>query len=140
MRDYKFYYLPVAQKDKNGKVFYLPKPIIDVGVNYKGGSPIIIKTLIDSGADHNLLPALIGEILKISVKKGRKQVITGIGGIQIESFFHEGVGIFVEGHKIKTNAYFSYKQQIPLLGQNGFFDKCNKVSFNRKEEEITITI
>jgi len=140
MKDYKFYYLPVAQKGKDGKVFYLPKPLIDVGINYKGGNPIIIKSLIDSGADHNLLPAFIGEILKISIKKGREQIITGIGGIQIESFFHEGVGIFIEGHKIETNAYFSYQQQIPLLGQNGFFDKCNKVSFNRKEEEIIITV
>ena len=80
MKDYKFYYLPVAQKGKDGKVFYLPKPLIDVGINYKGGNPIIIKSLIDSGADHNLLPAFIGEILKISIKKGREQIITGIGG------------------------------------------------------------
>jgi len=140
MRDYKFYYLPVAQKDKNGKVFYMPKPIIDVGINYKRGSPIIIKTLIDSGADHNFLPAFLGEILKIPIRKGRKQIITGIGGIRIESFYHDGIGIFIEGHKIKTDAHFSYNQQIPLLGQNGFFDKCSKIVFNRREEEIIVTV
>lgn len=140
MKDYKFYYLPVGQKDKNGKVFYVPKPIIDIGINFKRSNPISIKCLIDSGADLNLIPANIGEALKISIKKGKKQIITGIGGIQIESYFHEGVGIFIKGHKIETSAYFSYQQQIPLLGQNGFFDKCEKVLFNRKEEEIVITV
>lgn len=140
MRNYKFYYQPVGKSDKNGKIFYVPKPIISVGINFKRNNPVIIHCLLDSGADLNLIPANIGEVLKIPVKKGIKQIITGIGGIQIESFFHEGVGIFIEGHKIETNAYFSYQQQIPLLGQNGFFDKCEGVLFNRKKEEIIITV
>ena len=57
MKDYKFYYFPVGQKDKNGKLFYMPKPIIDIGFNFKKGNPIMIKALLDSGADHNLIPA-----------------------------------------------------------------------------------
>jgi len=134
------YYSPFPQQDKNGKVVYVPKPFINLAVNYKRGEPRVIKALVDSGADFNLFPGYVGDLLKINVKKGSKRNAVGIGGMQIESFFHEGVGIFIEGHKIETNAYFSYQQQIPILGQNGFFDKCNTVTFNRKEEEIIITI
>lgn len=140
MKDYKFYYFPVPQEDQNGKIFYVPKPIIDVAINYSHNKPIVIKSLIDSGADHNLLPAQLGEALGLNIKKGKKQIITGIGGIQIESFLHNKLGIFIEGNKIESFAYFSYQQQIPLLGQNGFFDRCNRVVFDRKKEEIIISI
>lgn len=132
--------MPFPQKDKKGKVIYEPKPFIDLAVNYKRGEPKLIKALVDSGADFNLFPGYIGDFLKINVRKGNKRTAIGIGGMQIESFYHEGIGIFIEGHKIETNAYFSYLQQIPILGQNGFFDKCDKVLFNRKKEEIIITI
>ncbi|OGD88851.1 hypothetical protein A2693_01275 [Candidatus Curtissbacteria bacterium RIFCSPHIGHO2_01_FULL_40_12] len=99
-----------------------------------------VLALVDSGASVNLFPASLGEKLGINIRKGKKHKIAGIGDIQIESFFYEGIGIFIEGHKIETNAYFSYQQQIPLLGQNGFFDKCDKILFNRREEEIIITV
>lgn len=140
MKTYKFYYTPVLQKDKKGNDIYTPKPLINLAINYKKSKPLTIWFLVDSGADFNLLPGYLGDLLKINVKKGKKRLASGIGDIQIESFFHEGIGIFIEGHKIETNAYFSYQQKIPLLGQNGFFDKCEKVLFNRKEEEIIITI
>ena len=140
MKTYKFYYTPVLQRDKKGNDIYAPKPLINLAINYKKNEPLAIWFLVDSGADYNLFPGYLGDLLNINVKKGEKRLASGIGGIQIESFFHEGIGIFVEGHKIETNGYFSYKQQIPLLGQNGFFDKCSKVLFNRREEEIIITI
>lgn len=139
MRTYKFYYTPVPQRDKTGKISYEPKPFITLAINYKKSEPLIARFLLDSGADFNLFPGYLGDLLKINVKKGKKRPAIGIGGIQIESFFHEGIGIFVEGHKLETNAYFSYQQQIPLLGQNGFFDKCDKITFNRREEEIIIS-
>lgn len=139
MVDYKFRYFQAPQ-EQNGKVVYIPVPLIDVVINYKRGQMLNVFSLVDSGASVNLFPASLGEKLGINIRKGEKHKIAGIGDIQIESFFHESLGIFIEGHKIDTNAYFSYQQQIPLLGQNGFFDKCDKVLFNRKKEEITITI
>ncbi|OGD84505.1 hypothetical protein A3B51_02365 [Candidatus Curtissbacteria bacterium RIFCSPLOWO2_01_FULL_41_18] len=140
MKTYKFYYTPLLQRDKKGKNIYVPKPIINLAINFKKSNPLSFWFLIDSGADHNLFPGYLGDLLNINVKKGEKRTVRGIGNIEIESFFHEGIGVFIEGHKIETNAYFSYQQQIPLLGQSGFFDKCDKVLFNRKKEEITISI
>ena len=139
MTDYKFRYFKAPQ-EKNGKIVYTPIPLLDILVNYKRGSMLNILALVDSGSGVNLFPASIGEKLGINIRKGKKHKIAGIGDVIIETFIHEGIGIFVEGHKIETNAHFSYQQQIPLLGQNGFFDKCDKVFFNRKEEEIIITI
>jgi len=139
MTDYKFRYFQ-SPREQNGKVVYVPIPLIDIVINYKRGQMLNLLALVDSGASVNLFPASLGEKLGINIRKGKKHKIAGIGDIQIESFFHEGVGIFVEGHKIETNAFFSYQQQIPLLGQNGFFDKCDKISFKRKEEEIIITV
>lgn len=139
MSDYKFRYFQAPQEQK-GKIIYISIPLIDLVINYKRGQMMNVLALVDSGASVNLFPASLGEKLGINIRKGKEYKIAGIGDAQIESFSHEGIGIFVEGHKIETNAYFSYQQQIPLLGQNGFFDKCNLVSFDRKEEEIIITI
>jgi len=139
MADYKFRYFQ-APREQNGKVVYVSIPLIDIVINYKRGQMLNVLALVDSGASVNLFPASLGEKLGINIRKRKKQKIAGIGDIQIESFFHEGVGIFIEGNKLETNAYFSYQQQIPLLGQNGFFDKCSKVLFKRREEEIIITI
>lgn len=99
-----------------------------------------IMALVDSGSEYNLFPASIGEKLGINIRKGKKQKIAGIGNILIETFLHRGIGIFIEGHKIESFAYFSYDQKIPLLGQNGFFDKCTEVKFNRRKEEIFISL
>lgn len=140
MKTFKFYYTPVPKKDRKGNIGYVPRPIIDLAINYKKNKPVAFQFLLDSGADFNLFPGYLGEMLKINVNKGKKQLARGIGGVQIETLFHDGIGIFIEGYKIETNSYFSYQQQIPLLGQNGFFDKCDKVLFNRKKEEIIITI
>ncbi|MBI2327199.1 hypothetical protein HYU92_02665 [Candidatus Curtissbacteria bacterium] len=139
MSAHKFRYFQ-APRQQNEKVIYVPIPLIDVVINYKRGQMFNVLALVDSGASVNLFPASLGEKLGINIPKGKKHKIAGIGDIQIDSFLHEGIGIFIEGHKIETNAYFSYQQQIPLLGQNGFFDKCHKVLFNRKEEEIIISI
>lgn len=139
MTDYKFRYFQAPRK-QNGKVAYVPIPLIDIVINYKRGQMLTVLALVDSGASVNLFPASLGEKLGINIRKGKKHKIAGIGDIQIESFFHHGVAIFIEGYKIESYAYFSYQQQIPLLGQNGFFDKCKKVLFNRQEEELIITI
>lgn len=139
MADYKFRYFQ-SPREQNGKIVYVPIPLIDIVINYKRGQMLNILALVDSGASVNLFPASLGEKLGMNIRKGKKHQIAGIGEIQIESFYHEGLGIFVEGHKIETSAYYSYEQRIPLLGQNGFFDKCDKVLFNRQEEEIIITI
>lgn len=139
MADYRFRYFQAPQ-EKNGKVLHVPIPLIDIVINYKKGHMLNVLSLVDSGASVNLFPASLGEKLGINIRRGKKHKIAGIGDIRIESFFHEGVGIFIEGHKMETNAYFSYQQQIPLLGQNGFFDKCDKILFNRRAEEIMISV
>lgn len=139
MTTHKFRYFQAARQ-QNGKLIYAPVPLIDIVINYKRGQMLSVLALVDSGASVNLFPASLGEKLNINIKKGKNHKIAGIGNIQIETYLHRDIGIFVEGHKIVTNVYFSYQQQIPLLGQDGFFDKFKQISFNRREEEIIITV
>jgi len=132
--------LPVV--DETGKITgSVARPIIDFLLNYKHGKIIgPFRALLDSGSDYNLFPAEIADILGIRVVKGALRVTEGIGGKIVKTYRHSGIKMFVEGHSFETSIDFSKEVSVPLLGQQGFFDKINNVSFYRKEEEIIITI
>lgn len=98
-----------------------------------------LKALIDSGADNNLFPSIIASTLGINLKRGKKFSMFGISGKEIFVFRHYGIGIFVNGAKIETFVDFSYDyNDIPILGQQGFFDKVKSIKFVRPKEEFLI--
>lgn len=97
-----------------------------------------INALIDSGADFNLLPGDLGRAMGINLEKGEPTFIVGIGAKRIKAYRHKRIGIFVEGKKLETYADFSEEHDIPILGQNGFFDFFKAITFKRKSEEILL--
>jgi hypothetical protein len=139
MSKLKFYYQVFPFVEKGQTVGELARPIVQLLINYKRGKVFgPLKALLDSGADYNLFPAEIGEILGIKVKKGKVFETEGIGGKRITTYRHFGIKMFVEGYSFESFVDFTYENSMPLLGQQGFFDKFKVISLSRTKEEIVL--
>lgn len=128
--------------DSSGKkIGEVARPIVDIVLNYKHGKMFgPMGALIDSGADYNLFPAEIAPVLGINLKKGVEKINEGIGGKRVKTYRHLGIKMFIEGNSFETSVDFGEEISVPLLGQQGFFDKFKKISFNRQDEEIIISL
>lgn len=132
---------------------YLPRLIINPIIDQKeaiftpfipirfsvghGSLTQLIDALVDSGADCNLFPLQLGELLGINFKKAIPKVIYGIGGSKITAYTAQ-VNVWVNNTKYQTVADFSKSQQVLLLGRKGFFDLFKKVTFNEHEKFLYI--
>ena len=137
---FKFYYqiFPIFD-NKSKKVEEIGRPIIEVIANYKYGRMFgPLKTMADSGADHNLFPAEVADALGIKVHKGKVLITEGIGGRLVKTYRHSGIKMFLEGYSFETSVDFSDEIDLPLLGQQGFFDKFKSVNFSRSKEEVIL--
>lgn len=117
----------------------LTRPIIPIGISYKGGTPIRYEALIDSGADMCAFDAQIGEILGIDIQSGRKDEFAGVMGDAKFIFYHEVV-VTIGGWPYRIDAGFAYDISpygFGFLGQNGFFDKF-VVQFDYPKTEIIL--
>lgn len=114
------------------------RPVIPIKVKYKNNE-IDYLVLIDSGADFCIFHADIGDVLGISIKKGKKLEFFGIIGDKEEAFFHE-VTINVGGYDKKLFCGFSYqfnKMPYGILGQKGFFDLFEiKMDYQKNRIEL----
>ena len=113
-------------------------PIIPITIEYRS-KKIGYEALVDSGADWNIFPSLLGDILGIDVPKGKKDNFGGIGGGSFVAYFHE-VTLHIGGWPMKVNCGFS--PDIPqsafgVLGRYGFFDHF-MVKFETSKEELEI--
>lgn len=138
----KLFYENLPIVDNTGKIVgSVARPIIDIILNYRHGKIVgPIQALLDSGSDYNLFPAEIADVLGIKLTKGVLKVTEGIGGKTVKTYRHSGIKMFIEGHSFESSIDFSKEISVPLLGQQGFFDKFKRITFNRPDEEITITI
>jgi len=121
---------------KNDKLSAIYTPVIPIRLSvqhklYKNS----IYCLVDSGADHNLFPADIGELLGLKIKKGEKVEHTGIGDVGILAYRHP-VKLFLEGYSFQTFADFSFDHKIPLLGRDDFFTCFKRVIFNETKRQL----
>ena len=137
----KFYYTKLPILDSRGKkAGEVARPIIEIIVKYARGEMIgPIAALIDSGADYNLFPSYMCQSLGINLKSGQKSSVIGVSGDKIMTYRHFDMKIFVEGDSFNTSIDFSDSyNEIPILGQQGFFDKFKSVKFSRSKEEIIL--
>lgn len=137
----RFYYTLLPILDSRGiKIAEVARPIIDIVLNYKHSKLVgPIKALLDSGADNNLFPSAIGLVLGINIKKGRRFLTCGISGDEVVVWRHYNIKIFVNGTGIETFIDFSDDyNDIPILGQQGFFDKFKSIKFERPQEEFLL--
>lgn len=118
---------PETQKRK--EVF---TPYVPIMVSFGYGNPTpLIDALVDSGSDRNLFALQLGDLLGISFKKVKPNIIHGIGGIAIKAYTSK-INIWVNNKKYATEADFSPDQQTLLLGRQGFFNLFKKVTFDEE--------
>lgn len=133
-------YISSVVQDEEGKfleMVYRPHIWFMFKINHNFTRPVA--GLIDSGADRNLFPAEVGEVLGLNVKKGKENISTGIGNHQIITYRHSGIELFFDyGFHFKTEVDFSYDMTTLLLGGIGFFDKFKKVILQKEAEIVKL--
>lgn len=136
---FRFKYLPLPKRDlKTKKIIgevHIPIVPIRISYAYRLGRPF--HSLVDSGAERNLFPADLGEILSMKVRKGKSIDILGIGGVQIKGYTHK-IRLYVGTVSFSTEADFSYQQQVPLLGRTGFFNLFKRVVFDENKKILDL--
>lgn len=134
-----FSYLPRPVVNPNTKILeevFTPFVLIRISVSRNNPTPSI-DALVDSGADRNLFPLQIGELLGINFKKVKPKIIHGIGNIELKAYTAK-INIWVNNIKYPTEADFCKEQQTLLLGRQGFFSLFKSIKFDEKGKFIYI--
>jgi hypothetical protein len=116
------------------------RPVISIAISY--GNTIFsgIEAMVDSGADKNLFPAWIGTRLGMNFNSSEySKIIYGIGGAQIKAFTQK-VRLHIYKFSFDTEIDFSFEQQIPLLGRDGFFSLFKSIKFKEGERFLDIEL
>lgn len=89
--------------------------------------------IVDSGANISLFQYEVAELLGLSVTKGKKIPLSGIGG-KIHGFLHI-IPVKVAGRAMNLKVCFSKELRVPLniLGRDNFF-KYFRVTFTEQEK------
>jgi len=121
---------------QTGNIF---RPMIPVWISIDYVKSGIFHALLDSGADANLFPASLGDLMGIDIKKGRKIRVVGIGSSELTAYQHK-FHLYIGRKKFETKVDFSFEQNIPLLGRRGFFDLFKKISFSEKDKNVILSL
>ncbi len=131
-------YIPYSKIDSSGKkIALVSRPEVPLIISYGHKLSRTFYALVDSGADKNLFPAALGELIGLNVRKGKTVEIGGIGGVRLTAHTHK-VKLYIGSFSAEASVDFSYYHQKPLLGRNGFFDLFEKVSFIDQQLELVI--
>lgn len=132
----KFKYRKIPD-DTNPPYKFVSVPLLPITLFY-GNKQQNLLGLLDSGADECMFHSSIGELLGIDVKSGRSKRHFGIAGQPIDSFMHT-IQLQVQGYhaRIELEAAFTDYNEMPLIGQRGFFDNY-QVIFERYKGRFEI--
>ncbi|MEO6239813.1 MAG: aspartyl protease family protein [Bacteroidia bacterium] len=116
------------------------RPIIPIQLIHNN-QKIGYEVLVDSGADLCVFNAEIGEAIGIDIERGKRRMISGIGGKSAIMFLHT-VQIKVGEQEYKIEAGFMPDVagrviQYGVVGQQGFFENFI-VKFDYQKEEIEL--
>jgi len=121
------------------------RPIIAIRLSYKNSS-VNIPALIDSGADFNVFPLSIAKDLGLNLNFNKPIVFNGVGEKSQKLTGYLAVinlMIFNKGDSISFSTPIVFTDDIPsngfaLLGETGFFDHLNQVSFFYKRGKVLL--
>lgn len=138
MSKLKFDYIKIGQHKR---------PIIPVRLIYKD-SAINIPALIDSGADFNVFPLSIYKDLGLRLNLDKPVIFKGVGEKSQKLTGYLAVlnlMLFNKGDSITFPTPIVFTDDIPsngfsLLGETGFFDHLNAVSFLYKQGKVILEI
>jgi len=114
------------------------RPVIPIEIIYKGKT-VSYEALVDSGADTNIFPAQIADVLDIDVKSGEKREVWGVTGVG-ENYYVHSVELVVGGWSYDVKVGFLpniASLGYGILGQKGFFD-IFVVKFDLLKSEIEL--
>jgi hypothetical protein len=138
-RKIEFEYFPDIHFDNLNQPFVVHRPKISIKLINNRKTSISFLALVDSGSDRNLFPATLGEDVGLKIKTGLQKQIFGIGGHELQSFTHQ-VTIILKDYSFKTEVDFSFDQDIPLLGREGFFNHFKRIDFKQNKKKIIFRI
>lgn len=121
------------------------RPIIPVQLNFIGKA-VNTPALIDSGADFNLFHIGIADSLGIKLNKEKPIVFSGVGNksLKLEGYMSVvTLKIFNKGENIAFETPIIFTEQLPengvaLLGETGFFDHLEEISFHYTRGKVVI--
>lgn len=132
-------YIPQIYRDTKTNILtqiYLPMVSIKVSYTRALISPSF-DALVDSGSDRNLFPMVLAKYLGIDFGKVKSKKIYGIGEGYIKAYPAK-INILLGAKIYETEADFSNKQNIPILGRNGFFNLFRSIKFDEKGQFVYI--
>ncbi|MBI4153590.1 hypothetical protein HY503_01150 [Candidatus Woesebacteria bacterium] len=121
------------------------RPLINIQIAYQGKS-INNLALIDSGADFNVFDIEIGKVLGIDLSGSKEVKFTGVGNRRFELIGKMAIVtlmVFKKGDSHSFDAPVIFTDQLPgngtaLLGETGFFDQFEEITFYYKRGKIIL--
>lgn len=112
----------VVQSRPGGPASVVTRPVVPIHV--VSHQRVAYEALVDSGADYSIFHAQIGEAIGLEVRKGRRVIFAGVGGVAQEGFRHP-VKLEVGTWRLPCGVVFAYGLKIPygIMGQAELFDR-----------------
>jgi hypothetical protein len=122
------------QTRSEGHWFY---PLLQVFVRHNVNMRPVL-ALVDSGAADCILSASLGEVLGVDVPSGNPHQFHAFNLQETRGFIHR-VHLQVQGfsHWIDIDAVFIESEVLPILGQQGFFERY-QVVFERFKRQFEV--
>lgn len=113
------------------------QPLIKIVLRDQGRKHRLL-ALIDSGSEFCLFPRDIADLLGINIRTGVRAEVMGIGGGEIQFFFHE-IEMLLDRYHIRTKVGFAASGigVSGILGHQGFFDQFI-ISFNYRHRFVEL--
>jgi hypothetical protein len=107
--------------------------------------PFDFLSVIDSGADNCVFPAIYGRRLGIEIEAGKKYPYVGATGLGLAYFHKVKVLIEVEKKRYRFDCYCGFTDGLSdmgvgLLGRHGFFELFHSVKFIQNEKLVELEI
>ncbi len=114
-------------------------PLLKTFLFGKDGTPILFRSIVDSGADFCVIPADVAQSAGINIQKGKSSGRTrGIGGTEHIYFHNITVGVIfgAEFYEFEAEVAFSRNLDFGFFGRKGFFDLFDEISFRQDAKKF----
>lgn len=123
------------------------RPIIPIRISYQKEA-VNTPALIDSGADFNIFPLSIAKDLGLDLNINKPVEFKGVGEKSLKLTGYMAIVnlmIFNKGKNINFSTPVIFTNDIPqngfsLLGETGFFDHVDQISFLYKKGKIQLEL
>ena len=117
-------------------------PVLPVSIAHKE-KQISFLSVIDSGADNCVFPAVFGRAVGLDIEAGKKLLAAGVAGGGVAYFHSVEVSFKIQDKQYSFDCYCGFmtsmdQMGIGLLGRHGFFNLFEKVSFNNKARLVEL--